>query len=166
MSEQWIFSALFSPFNFFSFDLICDLQKSCKNSCNNKTFQMTFTWISQCWYFTLIFLSLFLSFSFPLGLPLAPFLPEYVKSFWIRLQTWCIFTLKILQGISLCNHRFSQVLSWLQPQMISKCRYWKTSRQNCWVFPKLLTQEVSSKMKYIFSPPVAKFWGEICYTAL
>ena len=39
--------------------------------------------------------------SFLLCSPSAPFLPEYVKYFWIKLKKWCSFTLRTLLGISL-----------------------------------------------------------------
>ena len=38
--------------------------------------------------------------SFSVCPPPVPFVPKYVNSFWIRLQTWCPFIPKILQGIS------------------------------------------------------------------
>ena len=41
--------------------------------------------------------------SFLLNSPSVPFLPDYVKSFWIKLKKWCSFTLRTLLGVSLQN---------------------------------------------------------------
>ena len=57
---------------------------------------------------------------------------------------------------------FSQVIRPLQLQVTSKCNHMKDSKTELTsgIFPKFLTQEVLSKMKYIFLLKWLSFMGE------
>ena len=112
VSWQWILFDLLSSFNSSSFDVCWDIKmlgKQYKNSF------MTFTLVSNCWYQYLALIFVCVCVSFLLCSPSAPFLPEYVNSFWIQLKTWCSFILRTVLGINfLTEPEFSQVFKWLQ----------------------------------------------------
>ena len=52
--------------------------------------------------------------SFLLDSPSAPYVPEYVKSFWIKLKAWCPFTLRALKDLP--ERLPNWVSSWLMTQ--------------------------------------------------
>jgi len=88
--------------------------------------------------------------SFLLDSPSAPFLPEYVKSFWIKLKPWCSFTLRTLLGISLQNQSSVKSLNDFSPRwhLIAALKD-PTGRLPNWVFFWLMTQSHKQNEVYI-----------------
>ena len=136
VSWQWILFDLFSSFNSFNFDLCWDIKMLGKQY---KSSFMTFTWVSKCeyQYFALICVCV----SFLLCSPSAPFLPEYVNSFWVQLKTWCSFILRTVLGIPLQNQSSVKSLNDFSSRwhLIAALKD-ATERLPNWVFSRLMTQ--------------------------
>ena len=137
-------------------------------------------------YFALIllsFLSLSLSLQFSLScssfpslssfVPLLPhFPPEYVKSFWIKLQIGCSFIPPSPQQKKYFREfpYITTVQSNLQrykPQITSKCNHMKDPKDRTakLSFSQITDQEIMIKIKKKI-PSTAKFGGKLCYTVL
>ena len=88
--------------------------------------------------------------SFLLDSPSAPYLPEYVKSFWIKLKPWCSFTLRTLLAISLQNQSSVKSLNDFSPRwhLIAALKDLTESLPN-WVSSWLMTQSHKQNEIYI-----------------
>ena len=88
--------------------------------------------------------------SFLLDSPSAPFLPEYVKYFWIKLKIWCSFTLRTLLGISLQIQSSVKSLNDFSSRwhLIAALKH-PTERLPNWVFFWLMTQNHKQNEVYI-----------------
>ena len=105
--------------------------------------------------------------SFLLNSPSAPFLPEYVKSFWIKLKPWCSFTLRTLLGISLQNQSSVKSLNDFSSRwhLIAALKG-PTGRLPNWVFFWLMTQSHKQNEVYVYFPSATKFCLFIMITLL
>ena len=88
--------------------------------------------------------------SFLLNSPSVPFLPDYVKSFWIKLKKWCSFTLRTLLGVSLQNQSSVKSLNDFSSRwhLIAALKD-PTERLPNWVYSWLMTQNHKQNEVYI-----------------